>query len=106
MKRMIGFVGIVLGVVALTQIGNDYYTSGSSFNVTPKIYHSTDLTPAATAPDAGMPVDAATSTTPDAMLTAPPTHEDSGGCGVAPAGSGLLAVFALLSLVAWLRRAS
>lgn len=27
----------------LTQIGNDYYTSGSSFNVTPKIYHSTDL---------------------------------------------------------------
>ena len=27
----------------LTQIGDDYYTSGSSFNVTPKIYHSTDL---------------------------------------------------------------
>ena len=27
----------------LTRIGNDYYTSGSSFNVTPKIYHSTDL---------------------------------------------------------------
>ena len=27
----------------LTQIGSDYYTSGSSFNVTPKIYHSTDL---------------------------------------------------------------
>lgn len=27
----------------LTRIGDDYYTSGSSFNVTPKIYHSTDL---------------------------------------------------------------
>ena len=27
----------------LTRIGNDYYSSGSSFNVTPKIYHSTDL---------------------------------------------------------------
>ena len=27
----------------LTRIGNDYYTSGSSFNPTPKIYHSTDL---------------------------------------------------------------
>ena len=27
----------------LTQIGNDYYTTGSSFNVTPTIYHSTDL---------------------------------------------------------------
>ena len=27
----------------LTQIGNDFYTTGSSFNPTPKIYHSTDL---------------------------------------------------------------
>ena len=27
----------------LTRIGNDYYTTGSSFNVTPVIYHSTDL---------------------------------------------------------------
>ena len=27
----------------LTQVGNDFYTSGSSFNPTPKIYHSTDL---------------------------------------------------------------
>jgi xylan 1,4-beta-xylosidase len=27
----------------LTQIGNDYYTTGSSFNPTPVIYHSTDL---------------------------------------------------------------
>ena len=27
----------------LTRIGNDFYTSGSSFNITPKIYHSTDL---------------------------------------------------------------
>jgi xylan 1,4-beta-xylosidase len=27
----------------LTKIGNDYYTTGSSFNVTPTIYHSTDL---------------------------------------------------------------
>lgn len=27
----------------LTRIGDNYYTSGSSFNVTPKIYHSTDL---------------------------------------------------------------
>lgn len=27
----------------LTRVGDDYYTSGSSFNVTPKIYHSTDL---------------------------------------------------------------
>ncbi len=27
----------------LTRIGDDYYTTGSSFNVTPKIYHSTDL---------------------------------------------------------------
>jgi xylan 1,4-beta-xylosidase len=27
----------------LTKIGNDFYTSGSSFNPTPKIYHSTDL---------------------------------------------------------------
>lgn len=27
----------------LTRVGGDYYTSGSSFNVTPKIYHSTDL---------------------------------------------------------------
>lgn len=27
----------------LTKIGNDYYTTGSSFNVTPVIYHSTDL---------------------------------------------------------------
>ena len=27
----------------LTRIGTDYYTTGSSFNVTPKIYHSTDL---------------------------------------------------------------
>lgn len=27
----------------LTKIGDDYYSSGSSFNVTPRIYHSTDL---------------------------------------------------------------
>lgn len=27
----------------LTKIGSDFYTSGSSFNPTPKIYHSTDL---------------------------------------------------------------
>ena len=27
----------------LTRVGDDYYTTGSSFNVTPKIYHSTDL---------------------------------------------------------------
>ena len=27
----------------LTGIGNDFYTTGSSFNVTPVIYHSTDL---------------------------------------------------------------
>jgi beta-xylosidase len=27
----------------LTKVGNDYYTTGSSFNVTPVIYHSTDL---------------------------------------------------------------
>ncbi|MCW8850921.1 MAG: family 43 glycosylhydrolase, partial [Melioribacteraceae bacterium] len=27
----------------VTKIGNDFYTSGSSFNPTPKIYHSTDL---------------------------------------------------------------
>ena len=27
----------------LTKIGNNFYTSGSSFNPTPKIYHSTDL---------------------------------------------------------------
>jgi len=27
----------------LTKIGNDFYTTGSSFNVTPVIYHSTDL---------------------------------------------------------------
>ncbi|MBU0472966.1 MAG: family 43 glycosylhydrolase [Bacteroidetes bacterium] len=27
----------------LTKIGNDFYSSGSSFNPTPKIYHSTDL---------------------------------------------------------------
>jgi len=27
----------------LIRIGNDFYTSGSSFNPTPKIYHSTDL---------------------------------------------------------------
>ena len=27
----------------LTMIGHDFYTSGSSFNPTPKIYHSTDL---------------------------------------------------------------
>ena len=27
----------------LTRIGNDFYTTGSSFNVTPTIYHSTDL---------------------------------------------------------------
>jgi xylan 1,4-beta-xylosidase len=27
----------------ITQIGNDFYTTGSSFNVTPTIYHSTDL---------------------------------------------------------------
>jgi xylan 1,4-beta-xylosidase len=27
----------------LTRIGNDFYTTGSSFNPTPIIYHSTDL---------------------------------------------------------------
>ena len=27
----------------LSRVGNDYYTTGSSFNVTPVIYHSTDL---------------------------------------------------------------
>src|ERR1035437_4646436 len=27
----------------LTKIGNDFYTTGSSFNPTPVIYHSTDL---------------------------------------------------------------
>lgn len=27
----------------LTQVGNDFYTTGSSFNPTPVIYHSTDL---------------------------------------------------------------
>jgi xylan 1,4-beta-xylosidase len=27
----------------VTRIGNDFYTTGSSFNVTPVIYHSTDL---------------------------------------------------------------
>ena len=27
----------------LSKVGNDYYTTGSSFNVTPTIYHSTDL---------------------------------------------------------------
>ena len=27
----------------VSKIGNDYYTTGSSFNVTPTIYHSTDL---------------------------------------------------------------
>jgi xylan 1,4-beta-xylosidase len=27
----------------LTRIGNDFYTTGSSFNVTPVIFHSTDL---------------------------------------------------------------
>ena len=27
----------------VTQIGDDFYTTGSSFNVTPVIYHSTDL---------------------------------------------------------------
>ncbi|UCD37973.1 MAG: family 43 glycosylhydrolase [Fidelibacterota bacterium] len=27
----------------LTRIGDDFYTTGSSFNITPKIYHSTDL---------------------------------------------------------------
>ncbi|MFH1195017.1 MAG: family 43 glycosylhydrolase [bacterium] len=27
----------------LTKIGNDFYTTGSSFNITPTIYHSTDL---------------------------------------------------------------
>lgn len=27
----------------VTKIGSDYYTTGSSFNVTPTIYHSTDL---------------------------------------------------------------
>ena len=27
----------------LTRIGNDFYTTGSSFNPTPVIYHSTDL---------------------------------------------------------------
>jgi xylan 1,4-beta-xylosidase len=27
----------------VTKIGNDFYTTGSSFNVTPTIYHSTDL---------------------------------------------------------------
>ncbi len=27
----------------ISKVGNDYYTTGSSFNVTPVIYHSTDL---------------------------------------------------------------
>jgi len=27
----------------LTKVGNDYYTTGSSFNPTPVIYHSTNL---------------------------------------------------------------
>jgi len=27
----------------ITKVGNDFYTTGSSFNPTPKIYHSTDL---------------------------------------------------------------
>jgi len=27
----------------LTKIGSDFYTTGSSFNITPRIYHSTDL---------------------------------------------------------------
>jgi xylan 1,4-beta-xylosidase len=27
----------------VTKIGKDFYTTGSSFNVTPTIYHSTDL---------------------------------------------------------------
>jgi beta-xylosidase len=27
----------------LTKIGHDFYTTGSSFNITPRIYHSTDL---------------------------------------------------------------
>lgn len=27
----------------LTKVGNDFYTTGSSFNPTPVIYHSTDL---------------------------------------------------------------
>ena len=27
----------------LTRIGDDFYTTGSSFNITPRIYHSTDL---------------------------------------------------------------
>ncbi|HET6559099.1 MAG TPA: family 43 glycosylhydrolase [Prolixibacteraceae bacterium] len=27
----------------ITRVGNDFYTTGSSFNVTPVIYHSTDL---------------------------------------------------------------
>jgi beta-xylosidase len=27
----------------LTKVGNDFYTTGSSFNITPVIYHSTDL---------------------------------------------------------------
>src|SRR4030042_2873468 len=27
----------------LTRVGNDFYTTGSSFNPTPVIYHSTDL---------------------------------------------------------------
>ncbi len=27
----------------ITRVGNDYYTTGSSFNTTPVIYHSTDL---------------------------------------------------------------
>jgi xylan 1,4-beta-xylosidase len=27
----------------VTKIGNDFYTTGSSFNITPSIYHSTDL---------------------------------------------------------------
>lgn len=27
----------------VTRVGNDYYTTGSSFNITPTIYHSTDL---------------------------------------------------------------
>jgi hypothetical protein len=65
------------------------------------IYHSTDLSPAATTPDAGT-----VPSTPDAMTATPATPEESGGgCGVAPGGSGLVAVLALLSLVAWLRRA-
>lgn len=27
----------------LTKIGDNFYTTGSSFNITPRIYHSTDL---------------------------------------------------------------